>query len=266
MRAVSTPSEIAMRMGWHSPTARSYAVLLATMIVARIGMSLTGAVPMIASQAMAMWWATLAIMALLGWGALLVAARVGLAAEWERSGSARRWYVVAASVAVLYGIVSASGDIAGVVRDGGAHMREVWGTADPHQRFPASIFFYYYGALFIELMLRLIGLTLLTWLLRPVVGRSRPLVAFWIASVIVSLYEPSAYFLVALGTMPVAAWPSVLVSEHILDALFLANLFTCYLYQRHGIWIAVFFRYAYYLIWHVAYGSFRPFWLELFLG
>jgi hypothetical protein len=255
-----------MRIGWQPPTARSYAVLVATMIVARIGMSLTGAVPVIASQALVMSWATIAIMALLGWGALFLAARVGLVAEWERSVPARRWYVVAAAIAVLYGVVSASGDIAGLALDGGAHMREVWGTVDTHQRFPASIFFYYYGAIFLELMLRLIGLTLLIWLLRPVVGRSRPLVAFWAASVAVSLYEPSAYFPVDLGNMPAAAWPSVLVSDHILDALFLANLFTCYLYRRHGIWIAVFFRYTFYLVWHVSYGSFRPFWLDLFLG
>jgi hypothetical protein len=33
-----------------------------------------------------------------------------------------------------------------------------------------------------------------------------------------------------------------------------------------GLWTAVVFRAAFYLVWHVAYGSFRSTWLELFLG
>ena len=251
----------------HPPFARSYAALIATMVAARIAMAASGAAPMIASQGVALSWLTLAALALLGWGALFLAGRVGFAAEWEQRGPAWRWYALAAPVAVVYGILSASGDILTWAQTSGSvHAREVWGTVDVHQRFPASIPFYWYGGAFLEIFLRLIGLTALTWLLRPLVGRSRPLLAFWAANVVVSLYEPWPYLALDIGKTPAAAWPSVVVSDHLLDQLFLANLFTGYLYRRSGLWTAVIFRYAFYLIWHVAYGSFRPTWLELFLG
>lgn len=253
-------------MRWHPPTARSYAVLIATMVLARIALAALGSAPMIASQGLALHWLTLLVLALLGWGALFLAARVGFAAEWERAGPARRWYALAAAVAIVYGILSASGDIGVWAQheDGNSAVREAFGTVSVHQRFPDSIPFYYYGCVFLEILLRLIGLTAITWLLRPVVGRSRPLIAFWAANVIVSLYEPWPFLMLDLGRAPVAAAPAI-VSDHLLGELFLANLFTGYLYRRSGLWIAVFFRYVFYLVWHVAYGSFRPAWLELFL-
>jgi len=253
-------------MRWRPPTALGYVAMIATMIVARLWLAMSDAGPMIESQGLALSWLTLLILALLGWGTLFLAERVGFAAEWERRGPVRRWYALAVIVAVVYGVLSASGDV-GVwaQHDGNPAVLEAFGTDDVHQRFPDSIPFYYYGGVFMEIFLRLIGLTVITWLLGLVVGRSRVLVAFWIANVVVSLYEPWPFLENDLDHAPAAAWPSI-ISDHLLGELYLANLFSGYLYWRSGLWTAVIFRYSYYVVWHVVYGSFRTGWLEIFLG
>ena len=56
-------------MRWKPPFARSYAVLLATMVLARVALAAMGAAPIIASQGVALMWSTLLVLALLGWGA-----------------------------------------------------------------------------------------------------------------------------------------------------------------------------------------------------
>jgi len=253
-------------MRWKPPFARSFAALIATMVAARLAVTALGAGPVIASQGAALSWPVLAAMTLLGWGALLLAERVGFAGEWAARGPLGRWVALAVLAGLTYGVLSVSGDVrVWAVQAGDPSVRAVFGTVDVHQRFPASIPFYWYGAAFLEILLRLIGLTLLTWLLRPVVGRRRPAIAFWAASAVVSLYEPSPFLANDLGAAPAAAWPSV-VSDHLLGELFLANLLGGYLYRRSGLWTAVVFRYSFYLVWHVTYGGFRPDWLRLFLG
>lgn len=77
-----------------------------------------------------------------------------------------------------------------------------------------------------------------------------------------SLYEPSPYLMNSLAGAPVAAWPSLVVAR-VLDMLFVANFFTGILYRRNGIWAAVLFRTSMYLVWHIAYGGFRPYWIDL---
>jgi hypothetical protein len=248
------------------PFARSTAALFATMVAARVALAVMDARPMIASQGLALSWAAIPILAVLGWCALHLAARVGFADEWAARGPAWRWYALAAAVGIVYGVVSASGDIrVWATQAGDPSVREAFGTIDVHQRFPASIPFYWYGGAFIEIFLRLIALTALTWLLRLVMGRSRPLVAFWVANAVVSLYETSPFLANDLGHAPAAACPS-LVTEHLLSKLYLANLLTGYLYRRSGLWTAMILRGSFYLVWHVTYGSFRPTWLRLFLG
>ena len=76
------------------------------------------------------------------------------------------------------------------------------------------------------------------------------------------MYEPSAYLFHDLATAPAAIWPSAIVTR-VLDPLFVANFFTGYLFRRSGIWSAVVFRTSMYLVWHVAYRGFRPFWVDL---
>lgn len=253
-------------MRWLPPSARSYALLLASVVAARVWLEAAGAGPRIPSQALALSWLTILVLAALGWGALFLAERAGFAERWAGERAAWRWYALAVLVGLFYGVVTASGDVAIEAQpDAKNAMLETWGTRDVHQPFPASIPFYFYGTAFLEIMLRLIGLTLLTWLF-GLVARRRQNLAFWSANVVVSLYEPSAYFAADLGDLPPAAWPGVLVSDHLLDQLFLANLFTGYLYRRGGVWCAVVFRYSFYLIWHIAYGGFRAQWLDLFLG
>src|SRR5262245_29431869 len=207
---------------------KSYAVLVATMAVARVGLAALGGRPMIASQALALSWPVFLTLALLGGGALFLAKRIGFSDRW--SGPAGRWYALAIVTGLLVGAISASGDIALAARPPATNaVAAVFGTADVHEPFPASIFFYYYGAGLLEIMLRLIALTFLSWLFGLL---RRPELAFWIANVIVSLYEPSPFMAHDLAGLPPAAWLGVLVPNHLLDTLFLANVLTGHLYRQ----------------------------------
>ena len=246
------------------PFTRSYAVLLGSMVVARVALGVAGASPMIASQGLALSWITLAVLAALGWGGLFLAGRTGLAERWAEPRAAL-WWLVPIACGLVYGLLSASHDLGEwATANGSDATRAVWGTVDVHQPFPASIPFYWYGGAFLEIFLRLIGLTALIWLLRPILDRRRPALglSFWTANVIASLYEPWPYLAHDLHAAPAAAWPSILFN-YLFERLFVANLFTGVLYRRYGIWAAVLFRASMYLVWHVGYGGFRTYWIDL---
>jgi len=204
-------------------------------------------------QASAFAWPTLIGIALAGFVGLLLAPRAGFPDMWDERVSNTRRFVLPAADGVVYGL-------------GTVFALDLLNPSDVHIAFPASILFYTYGAIFLEIFLRLFGLTLLTWMLAASAGAVRlprsDDIGFWIANVVVSLYEPMPYIQEQLAKTPTRGDPGIWI-HWAFEPLFLANLLTGYIYRRFGFLAAVVLRLSFYAIWHVAYGGFRPFWLSL---
>jgi hypothetical protein len=172
---------------------------------------------------------------------------------WDDRVSNTRRFVIPTVDGIVYGLVT-------------IFALDLLNPSDVHIAFPASILFYTYGGIFLETLLRLFGLTLLTWLLAAAAGAVKiprgDEVSFWIANVVVSLYEPMPYIQEQLAHTPTRGVPGVWI-HWAFEPLFLANLLTGYIYRRFGFLSAVVLRLSFYAVWHVAYGGFRPFWLSL---
>ena len=96
---------------------------------------------------------------------------------WDRSVKHRHRFFVPIVWGVVYGLVTVARDLPNPTGD--------------HLYYPASLPFYAYGAVFLEILLRLLGVTLVTWLIAEVflMGRLRN-AAFWIANVVTAQYDP----------------------------------------------------------------------------
>lgn len=125
--------------------------------------------------------------------------------------------------------------------------------ADLNVPLPAALLFYPSIALLVEVVFHLLPLTLLLLLLTtvlPGLGTSR---AIGISILLVSLLEPAyqAFAMASSGRFPpwAVAYVGVLV--------FLVNVFQLLLFKRRDFFSMYAFRLAYYLVWHVAWGSIR---------
>ena len=120
-----------------------------------------------------------------------------------------------------------------------------------HVPLPWSVPFYTYGTLFLEFMLRLGFLTILTWGLYVVLLRRRlPNTIFWSVNVLVSLFEIWPFL---ARDIQQNDWLSVAATP--VEPLFLSNVYEGWLLRRYG-WLApIVFRAVFYLLWHVLFGG-----------
>jgi len=120
-----------------------------------------------------------------------------------------------------------------------------------HVPLPWSVPFYTYGTLFLEFMLRLGSLTILTWGLYTVLLRRRlPNIIFWSVNVLVSLFEIWPFM---ARDIQRGDWMSVAITP--IQPLFLSNMYEGWLLRRYG-WLApLIFRAVFYLLWHVLFGG-----------
>lgn len=162
----------------------------------------------------------------------------------------RRGLLIATATGIAYGILTALLDL----RDpsGGNPLNQAeWA----HVAWPWSVPFYTFGAIFLEFLLRLGALCILTWVIHVVLLRRRWLLpTFWIVNAIVALYE------ILPATMADAArgdWLNVAATP--LEPLYWTNLFEGWLLLRFGWFAPIVFRLAFYLVWHILYGGLGPF-------
>jgi hypothetical protein len=225
------------------PSFVTYGLMVATLIVAKLYFVNHPTDFPLESQASAFEWQMLLTLASCGLVGLLLAPYARFPDMWDRSVLHRKRLLVPIVWGVLYGLVTA--------------VRDLPNPSEFHLYYPASIPFYAYGALFLEILLRLFGVTLITWLIAEValMGHLRN-AAFWIANIAVSLYEPLPQIAEDIvGVQRPAIVPVTLVNWAF-HPMFLANLLTGYLYRRFGFLTAVVFRMSFYAVWHVGYGNF----------
>lgn len=117
---------------------------------------------------------------------------------------------------------------------------------------PWSIPFYTFGAIFLEILLRLGALCLLFWVIHVVILRRRwrrPV--FWMLAAVISAYEIWPFL---ASDVDAGRWGKVAFAAF--EPLYWSNLFEAWLLWRFGWLTPIVFRGAFYLVWHVLYGGF----------
>jgi hypothetical protein len=227
----------------------TYAGLVAILVLGKVVFLLIPTTFPGADQATAFTWPVIFGISALGAVGLAIAPHAGIPDAWDPRISNAQRFLLPLAEGVLYGVVTV--------------LRDLGRPSDVHLSLPLSVPFYTFGAVFLEILLRVFALTTLTYLLWKVLLRGRWYgLAFWTANIVVALYEPIPFIEADLAHASHLAVPGILV-DWAFQPLFLANVLTGYMYRRYGMLNAVVLRLAFYAIWHVAYGGFRPFWLAM---
>ncbi len=195
----------------------------------------------LAEQESAFRWTTIAIIALLGFIGLVLSRRTGISNIWDSKVSVRQRFLLPTIIGLVYGVITV--------------IKDLPSPSPVHLPLPLSIAFYSYGAVFLEIMLRLFAIPFLVWLISSLVLRGRlqtPI--FWLAVVIAALYEPLPHITKELSGVTAAAVPLVLV-KWIFQPLFLANVISGWLSKMYGFLAPLTLRLSFYLVWHIIYGG-----------
>lgn len=108
--------------------------------------------------------------------------------------------------------------------------------------FPGSLFVYSAGAVFVEVVFRLLPIPLLLWLISSLLLRGRgqePV--FWVLAVLSSLIEPLTQGVVT-SVLPPLPWAVVLALT------FSVNMAQVALFRRYGLLSAITLRLAFYVV------------------
>jgi hypothetical protein len=224
-----------------SPSAKTLLFLISYLILVKIVFLLFPTVFPLQDQASAFAWITIAAIAGMGVIGFLLTDRAGFPQIWDAKVSNRQRIVIPCIVGLLYGIETV--------------LRDLPNPEPIHLKLPLSILFYSYGAVLLEIMLRLFTVTLVTWFLYRLVFRRRwQTAAFWIAAVVAAFYEPMPRVQEEMATTPPIAVPKIFV-DWATEPLFLANVLSAYLYRKYGFLAPLIMRLSHYLVWHILYGG-----------
>ncbi|HEV2766074.1 MAG TPA: hypothetical protein VGV38_24025, partial [Pyrinomonadaceae bacterium] len=197
----------------------------------------------LAEQDAAFYWTTIAVISLMGLAGLMLSRKTGFPEMWDARVTNRQRFLVPALVGLVYGVVTV--------------LKDLPNPEPVHLKLPHSIAFYTYGAIFLEIMLRLFAVPFVVWLVSNLALRGRGQTqAFWLAAVVAALYEPLPHINEELARASNVAVPAVLAGWA-LQPLFLANVAAAYLFRRYGFLAPLVMRLAFYLVWHVLYGGLR---------
>lgn len=177
--------------------------------------------------------------------------KTGFPEIWDENITTRQRFLIPAIAGIIYGLLTVVPLLFNQINR--LHPDAL--TADIHVKFPHSILFYTYGAIFLEIFLKLFLLTLIVFVISNIICRGKfQIAAFCIADVLVSLYEPLPFILEDLqgknGTemiMPVVT--------NLAGWRFISNLFSTYLFRKYGFLAPLTMRLTHYLIWHIIYGG-----------
>ena len=224
-----------------SISTKIYLGLVAFMVAVKVTFLLFPTVFPGADQEGAFYWTTIFTIAVMGFIGLILARRTGFPGVWDATVSNRQRFLIPAVIGFAYGIITVIIDLRN--------------PSPVHLQLPLSIPFYAYGALLLEIMLRLFTIPLLVWLFSNVILRGRwQMQVFWIAAIIAALYEPLPHMREQLsGVSGLAVF--IVISKWAIEPLFLANVVSGWLFRKYGFLAALVMRLSFYLIWHIIYGG-----------
>lgn len=131
----------------------------------------------LAEQESAFLWTTIAVIALLGFVGPILSRRTRIPDIWDSNVSVRQRFLLPTIIGLVYGVITV--------------IRDLPSPSPVHLPLPLSIAFYSYGAVFLEILLRLFAIPFLVWLISHLILRGRwQTTVFWLAVVIAALYEP----------------------------------------------------------------------------
>ncbi len=224
-----------------STSTKIYLGLVAFLVVVKVIFLLFPAAFPGADQVSAFYWTTIFVVAAMGFVGLVLSRRAGFPDIWDARISNRQRFLIPALVGLIYGVETV--------------LRDLANPSPVHLKLPHSVPFYAYGAVLLEVMLRLFAVTFLTWLISNVILRGRwQTPAFWVAAVAAALYEPLPYIREELSGAPAIADPSVVI-KWATEPLFIANVVSAYLYRKYGFLAPLVMRLSFYLVWHIIYGG-----------
>jgi hypothetical protein len=238
---MSAPPE---SLGTETPVRRSLAIymaLMAYLVLVKVVLELGSVEAILPAQAAAFSWPVIGFLALAGGCGVWLGPRTGLPGLWDASVTPRKWLPLAAVAGLVLGVVNLTFEaLAGTAQI----MARAANAPSINVPFPESIVFYSGGAIVVEVMYRLILITLPLWLIANVVLRERGQApVFWVLALLTSALEPAG--LVGL----LAGHPDLMMIMVV--AGFGINIFEAFLFRRHGFLAPLVFRLAFYLVWHV---------------
>lgn len=199
----------------------------------------------IADQAGAFSWLTILTISVLGFIGLVLSRKTGFPDIWDSRISNWQRFLIAAIIGLVYGGITV------LVELWGARSHPLQLSSDLHVKFPLSIPFYAYGAILLEMLLRLFAIPFLVWLISNLVLRRRwQTQVFWLVAILVALYEPLPYMTEALHSTGLPSALGILAGP-----LFVANLVAAYIFRKYGFVAPLVMRLSFYLVWHVIYGG-----------
>jgi hypothetical protein len=224
-----------------SKSLKIYGGLILFMIAVKIVFLLFPTRFPVAEQASAFYWRTIAVVALIGIIGIFLGRRSGFPDMWNDRIATRAGVLLPIVIGLVYGAITVAKDL-----------------ADPsavHLKLPLGIFFFSYGALLLEIMLRQFAIPTLVWLISNMLlrGRAQQWV-FWIAAIVAALYEPLPIIQQEIHAARAIAIPAIVVNWAF-QPLFLANVLAGWLFRRYGLLSPLLMRLAFYLVWHILYGG-----------
>lgn len=172
--------------------------------------------------------------------------RTGFPDAWDAAVSNRQRLLIPIIVGVLLGSLFLATDlITGMSR----LQMEKLNIPTTDVAFPASLFFYSAGAIFVEVLYRLLTIPLLLGLISIFVrGQSARETVFWGLAILTSMIEPLTNTAASQVIAPLAL-------AFVLIQVFAANLLQAAFFRKYGFVAAILLRVAYYIPVHVI-GSF----------
>jgi len=216
-----------------------FAALIGFMVLVKLGFRRLGLRAPIPSQEFALSWRMIGLTAAMGCTGIVLSDSLGVPGFWGAGVSPWLIFALPAALGLAYGTWMAVTDLP---RPAPVHLEGAF-----------SPLFYAYGAILLEVLLRLFTISVLVWLPVLAFGDGVEGTAFWIAAGVAALYEPSPFMLATAREATGLAKARAL--GFLVRPLFLTNLLQGYLFWAFGFLATLTFRLAAYLIWHVVYGA-----------
>ncbi len=224
-----------------SISTKIYLGLIAFMVTVKVIFLLFPTVFPGADQESAFSWTTILVIALMGLIGLFLSRRTGFPDIWDARVSNRQRFLIPTIIGLVYGVITV--------------LHDLPKPSPVHLKLPLSIPFYTYGAILLEIMLRLFVIPILVWIISNLLFRGRwQTQVFWFAAVLAALYEPLPFIRGDLSTALPIAYASIIL-KWATEPLFLANVASGWLFRKYGFLAPLVMRLSFYLVWHIIYGG-----------